>query len=190
MTYERNEGPQENVRLSPKPIFDPMRKYIFAFVLVLLIAACKKEKYICEYSILYIRHLGVAFAGFSQPELDTIILSSYAGNTGLTTLIKTDTLLISSAVFANDTAYASGPQGFWTLKSGVDYRATVLSTGHVFTVTGAGEGPSFHRWTQETSCSPGAGQPRITTPINVHINGQPVQPYTYSWSNFFIVLKK
>lgn len=171
-----------------------MKKPLLSAFLLLAIAGCKKEKYTCEHNIYYIRPLNLAFAGFTPAELDTIVVSSYTGNTSMTDLIRTDTILSVAPLFQNNIAYApdstNGTVTFPALKNNVDYQVNVVSAARLFAVTGASTGPSFHRWTQETRCSPGAYQPEIYTLLNIHVDGQPVSPHVTPNYGHFILLNK
>lgn len=141
--------------------------------------SCNKREYTCSRGIDYDQPVGVAFVGYTPDELDTIIVAHYKGETNLTQLMGTDTLISpdSNMLAFHDTLifWDKNPNrysGFWQVQAGVDDRAILPSTKDTFTITGAISDMSSYSWRSKSECSM-AGAERL--PIrNIHINGDSV----------------
>lgn len=152
--------------------------WILIILFSLFSSSCNKE-YTCSRGIDYDQPVGVAFVGYAPEELDTIIVAHYKGETNLSQLMGTDTLISpdSNMLSFHDTLiyWDKNPNhysGFWQVQAGVDNRAILPSTKDTFTITGAISEMSSYSWHSKSECSM-AGAERL--PIrNIHINGDSV----------------
>lgn len=170
---------------------DAMKKISLIFFALFLLAAgnsCRKKSYTCSYKYYYISE-HIAFVGYDAGQLNRVVVDRY--QKGTTSLIGTDTIDASGAVFRGDTAYhaTSGSySGFMDVSDGADYKIRVLSVGQTYTLA-LSSGAESETWEQDSHCSPGAGEARIT-PYAVLLGGSNYTPFAPSTNNYFIFLSR
>lgn len=174
-----------------------MKGVLFSLILLFsFTAGCKKKTYTCSRSIYYDRQCSVAFSGFSEQELEKVVLYRYEANTNFNELIGIDTFYVVNPYITGDTVYAAnhtvnGFIGFWNISKGVDYQIHIVNPNKTYSITGIATGPSSVSWEQDTRCGMGASQASIQTVNNIHINNRLVYPFNPPDDdyNFFIYVQ-
>jgi len=181
-----------------------MKKYTLLLALGILItaaASCRKlmqgsqtqKHYTCGFDYYYVP-LQVSFVGYTEAELDTLILSSYEQNSNYAHLIQSDTEVFSDLYFTGDTAYRSISNNyflntFFSLNDSFDYLIEVASTHTQYKVFNIYANHDPVIWEQDTPCSPGASQARITT-YAYQTSGHTGHLYQAMTNNFYLPLMK
>jgi hypothetical protein len=153
--------------------------FIIVLIIPLLLASCKKE-YICSSPVQYWSP-SIAFAGFSESEIKSIIIWTYKENTDFSELLSTDSLAQSSIVFKSDTAFSKfdtlskTATGFKSIHEGYDYKIQCLQNGKMFLITNIASGDSVKTWVKDTECPFGAGQ-TISKSVSFNVNGVAAYP--------------
>lgn len=165
-------------------------RMLLVITAMIILGGCGKS-YTCSYKYFYMDE-GVAFGGYSAGELGTIVVEQYALNSNFSTLLRSDTINASAAVFKGDTAYLSVDgnyyKSFFYIKQGQDYKVKIPVAGKEYAINLKGNKTS-ETWLQKEECSTGSGSTR-NIPYEITVNGQDYPVYSTYPNNFFICLRR
>lgn len=178
-----------------------MKNKIWVIIVLFFLSfspSCKKKTYNCSYPVYYIRPVDIAFVGFTENELDTVLIAHYKEGVNFSEFLGRDTLVsqLTNMLVYDDTIYrndtSTSYSGFGKLAAGVDDSVIVPSTGSVFTITGTSSDIVPTTYTSEAPCLDGRSS--VLPFNNIHINGMPhtaeVTQRVNNELNAFIYLKK
>lgn len=146
------------------------------FWITILLYSCEK-KYTCSHSILYSEE-SLVFVGFDTTELLSITLEKYKKASGFSDLISTEIINPDSFYYIADTVLSNEKSGFGAIGFNYDYK--IILGDLTYEISDIEIGARSYTWTQDSPCSPGAGQARFYGFEQIKINGEasiPIQIY-------------
>ncbi len=164
-----------------------MVKPIFIMAAIATLAlGCAKGKHTCNLTIDYPEQY-ILFKGFSETDLETIIVNRYQKYTNYTTLLSSDTVSPLQITVSGDTAFQNNNDplnmGFHNIVRNYDY--TVNVSGHLYQIAPVDTGSTSLSWEQTASCPDN----KQTASFGATVNDQFTLPVTVSSSNYFILAK-
>jgi len=166
---------------------------IFTLMLLLSLQGVQcAKKYTCSHSNIY-QPVSVAFIGYTAAQLETIIIVSFAANTGLANPLSADTFHSGQVLREGDTTYNfldtfHYHRGFIKATGGLDYKVILPAVAKEYIISEIREGESISTWEQKNHCSPGAGAANIV-PLHSTVSGGNYENGYAEANNYYIFLK-
>ncbi|MEO6831001.1 MAG: hypothetical protein ABI378_02100 [Chitinophagaceae bacterium] len=168
-----------------------MKLRLLLFLVVAIgISSCKEKEVQCHYSIFYDRGTFVAFTGFSQQELDTIIVRRYDTGSNFQNLHDTAITFADSNYRAHDTAYCDFANKDFFIYQQYDYEYFVKSTNSLFRINDIETGPTEGIRVGTGACSPGSGSAEVEPYTSIMINGVKQRPFGNAIRTYYVLLVK